>query len=436
MNTIEIIKKIAINLSDYEWIMKVMKSPENKQMYNEKEIPVYDEVTLSHGLPAICLLFSELSNKFPEEEWDIKAHELLIRLKDDIECGKVRDLSMFSGYAGIGLCIESLSKNGTRYERFIKGINEIISETFEKYIEDLYKAKFCFMRDYDIISGVSGILSYTLNQNELGRINEEIKNYLIFRCQDISLEKESVPGFYIPMENQFLEEDKKVFKNGNFNLGMAHGIPGILVSLCKIYSRKREDKIEKAIRKCADFLVRFLDETEVRWGAYVSFEAYCEGKIKSVVTRDAWCYGTPGVSYALYIAGRSTKEERYKDIAIRAMLSVTKNLQGIYSPTFCHGFAGVAYIFLRFYQMTNIKEFQIFAEFLKNEIWKYYNQTYPVGFRNIEHLQSTDQIGLLSGVSGILLVLLAFEDIHKTRWDAAFQLDAFDGLDKGNAIML
>lgn len=426
MNTIEIVKKIALSLSDYEWMMKVMKSPKNKQMYNEKEIPVYDEVTLSHGLPAICLLFSELSNAFPEEEWDVKAHELLIRLKDDIECGKVRDLSMFSGYAGIGLCIESLSKNGTRYERLMKSINKIISETFEKYIEGLNKAKYCFMRDYDIISGVSGILSYTLNQNELASINEEIKNYLIFRCQDISLGKEIVPGFYIPQENQFLEEDKKIFKNGNFNLGMAHGIPGILISLCKIYSRKREGKTEEAIRKCADFLEMFLEKTEMRWGAYVSFETYLEGKIKSVATRDAWCYGTPGVSYALYIAGVVIKEKRYKDMAIRAMLSVTKNLQGIYSPTFCHGFAGVAYIFLRFYEMTNIKEFQIFAKFLKNEIWKYYNETYPVGFRNIENSQNTDQIGLLSGVSGVLLVLLAFEDIHRTRWDAAFQLDTFE----------
>lgn len=425
MNNVEIIKKIALRLSDYEWMREVINSPKNKQTYNKKEIPVYDEVTLSHGLPAVCLLFSELSNEFPKEDWDVKAHKLLVRLKDDIECGKVRDLSIFSGYAGIGLCIESLSKNGTRYARLIKSINEIISEIFEKYIRDLNKAKFCFMRDYDVISGVSGILSYTLNQSELRLVNAEIKDYLIFRCQNILLGKENVPGFYIPKENQFIEEDKKIFKNGNFNLGMAHGVPGIVISLCKIYNQNRDWKTEEAIRKCANFLVMFLDETEVRWGAYVSFEEYLEGKIKNVATRDAWCYGTPGVSYALYVAGVSIKENRYKDIAVRAMMSVTKNLQGIYSPTFCHGFAGVAYIFLRFYQMTNIKEFKIFAEFLKNEIWKYYDETNPVGFKNIEHSQSTDQIGLLSGVSGILLVLLAFEDIHRTRWDAAFQLDAF-----------
>lgn len=61
---IDIIKEIAYKLSDYKYVLQVMNDPQNKQKMINKMISLFDEKTLSHGLPAICMLYAELSYIF------------------------------------------------------------------------------------------------------------------------------------------------------------------------------------------------------------------------------------------------------------------------------------------------------------------------------------------------------------------------------------
>ena len=419
------VKKIAEKLVDYNYILDVVNNQNNKQEVGGKKVALYDEATLSHGLPAVCLLFAELSYAFPKEGWDIKAHEFLKKIQQRIEMGQVYDLSMFSGYAGIGLAVDGLSKNGTRYTNFTKYINEYIKETFPILIKKLYESKYCFMRDYDVISGVSGILGYAIVQKDMEEICKEIGNYLVYRCQKIKFGNLEIPGFFIPKENQFLESDKKRFPNGNFNLGLSHGVPGILLALCMLENKKIEvSGLYEAIETCIDFLFKFIYKDAERWGAYVSLENYCD-KLEGIDTRDAWCYGSPGVSYAMYMGGEILNRKKYKELSVQVMKNVIEGLQGIYSPTFCHGYAGVAYIFWRFFNLTGIKVFEEFSCHVVDKIWEFYNETNPLGFKDIEYQSMTDQVGLLSGVSGILLPILAIYGIKHTKWDYAFMLGDF-----------
>ena len=55
-------------------------------------------------------------------------------------------------------------------------------------------------------------------------------------------------------------------------------------------------------------------------------------------------------------------------------------------------------------------------------------QLYYITTKDIEYTGSTNQIGLLSGVVGILLPLLAINGYKETKWDNAFMLGEF--LDK------
>lgn len=420
---IEEIKKIAESLADYDSLISIACHTNNVQRFGDKEIPVYDEVSLSHGLPAVCLLFAELSNIYPEEGWDFKAHTYMKKLQQKIQCNQVYDLSMFSGYAGIGLATDCLSKNGTRYRNFTSYINQYIREAFPQFLKKIYDSKYCFMRDYDVISGVAGILGYTILQDELKDISKKIGEYLVYRCQKIDYENEEIPGFYIPRENQFLDTDKKNFPKGNFNIGLSHGVPGILLALCLLKKRNFDIKgLDEAIYMCSDFLLGFLDTENNRWGAYVSFEDFCGKKIGKIDTRDAWCYGSPGVSYALFTSGMILHKEVYKKVAIKVMENIMNSLQGLYSPTFCHGFAGIAYIYWRFYELTKIVNFKESAINIADKIWEFYDIKNPFGFKDIEYHSHTNQIGLLSGTSGILLTLLAIYGNKNTNWDYAFML--------------
>lgn len=425
-NRLNKIKKIANKLSDYNYVIEIVNNPGNKQKIGENELPLYDEVTLSHGIPAICMLFAELSYIFPEEEWDIKAHSFLERLQDKIQKGAIYDLSMFSGYAGIGLTVECLSREGIRYKKFSNHINNYIKNTFPLFLEKLYNSKYCFMRDYDVISGVSGILAYTITQKDMTDISKDIGNYLVCRCKEIKYENVAIPGFYIPQENQFLEQDRIKFQKGNFNLGLSHGIPGILLALCMLIEKEIEVKgAYEAALVCSKFLYDYVNEEKERWGAYLSFEDYYRHKAGKLETRDAWCYGSPGVCYALYISGMILGKEEYERLSVRVMENVMQDLQGIYSPTFCHGFSGVGYIYWRFYELTGIKEFKEFSFLLADKVWDFYDIKYPFGFKDIEYGNDTDQVGLLSGVPGILLTLLAISGKKKTKWDYGFMLGNF-----------
>lgn len=426
---IDIIKEIANKLSDYRYVLRIMYDPQNKQKMIDKMISLFDERTLSHGLPAICMLYAELSYIFPDEEWDVKAHKYLQILQKNIENREIYDLSMFSGYAGIGLTVRCLSKNEERYRKLRGYINQFINDALYDLIEQLNKSRYCFMRDYDVISGLSGILSYTILEDDLINVNEKIGEYLVYRCQNILYKNTLIPGLYIPQENQFLEQDKLNYPNGNFNLGLSHGIPGVLVALCMLKKNKYDIMgLDNAIYACATLLYDFIDKEEQRWNAYLSFDEYLSGKVSNRQTRDAWCYGSPGVSYALYTGGVILNNGNFIKLSINVMKNMINNIKGIYSPTFCHGYIGVAYIFWRFYEMTGIDEFKKYANQLENKIWEFYSESNPFGFKDIEYTGSTNQIGLLSGVVGILLPLLAINGYKETKWDNAFMLGEF--LDK------
>ena len=60
------------------------------------------------------------------------------------------------------------------------------------------------------------------------------------------------------------------------------------------------------------------------------------------------------------------------------------NIKGIFSPTFCHGYAGL-YQVLNSVEMLLQKEFfSLEKELLKNKIIDFYNPDYIYGFKNME----------------------------------------------------
>ncbi|MEK4165235.1 MULTISPECIES: lanthionine synthetase LanC family protein [Anoxybacillus] len=114
------------------------------------------------------------------------------------------------------------------------------------------------------------------------------------------------------------------------------------------------------------------------------------------------------------------------DCAVSGMKLASKRLYNIFSPSFCHGLSGVAYICNRFYEETNISDFKEAACKLVDDIIKFYNEEFPFGFKNIEESEGStkyyDYVGLIDGTAGILLTILAIQNSKKTPWDCAFLL--------------
>lgn len=426
----EVAYDTAIKLFDYN---KVLEAAKNGNSYIEiegKKINRFDELSLSEGIPSLCILYGELNEQYPEDGWDIKGHEYIKKIGQLLEENPHSMLSMFSGMSGIGLAAVCLSKNGTRYIQFINTINEIIKEGLEEHLNYL-KSKFSVdVYDYDAISGISGVLNYCmLFKDEMNKEINLILQYIVELCEDKEIMGMMLPGWYIKAENQFSKQERKIYKEGCFNLGLSHGVPSLLVNLCNaeklnIRVKGQYEMIDKISKFLFDFKVD--GEEGYGWDYSISLNDYKNRIRNSQNARDAWCYGTPGVAYSLFLAGQILNNKEYMNYAIEAMKIAGRRLKGAVSPTFCHGYSGIAYISNKFYELTNINEFKNIAVELSDKIISLYNEENIFNFVDIVYengkTRCCDSTGLLEGAAGIILTLLAIEKGRKTPWDTAFSL--------------
>ncbi len=189
----------------------------------------------------------------------------------------------------------------------------------------------------------------------------------------------------------------------------------------------------------ADFLCehRYDDEWGVNWPNAVPIEPVGEagggalraGSARSASegpSRCAWCYGSPGIARALWLAGEALDRDDYRRLAVSAMEDVFRRpveTRGIDSPTFCHGVAGLLAITLRFADETRSPFFVEASRTLVRQLLDSYRPESLLGFRNIEHGDyEMDQPGLLDGAPGVALALLAAATSVEPTWDRLFLL--------------
>lgn len=398
----------------------------------EAENSVLERVDLAGGLPGICVLLGELDKQFPEEEWDLKGHELLVQIQKVLASTGSISLSLFSGWAGVGFATYSLSKGKTRYTNFLKQINHLIINNLDLMIKDcvLNLDNGVRMSDFDVVLGLSGIGRYLLLFKEEPEIRiklEEILDYMVKLSQDNEVYGLIIPNWHIPQDNLFLEVEKKDNPNGNFNLGLAHGIPGPLALLVKAKDEGVSvEGHDDAIRRIVSWLLKWKQEDNYGpiWPFVVSWEELKEG-IKVVSRhREAWCYGSPGLARTLWMAGNSLGEESWKELAKRSFVATCSRpieQWAIFAPTFCHGYTGLLQILHRMAIDTGEEEFFLCRDRLIDRILDMYNSEFPFGFYDINpDNKIVHEPGLLEGATGSALALLSLLKNDPSEWDSIF----------------
>lgn len=433
----DIVKIIARNLGDYDLVAKSSASEKSENWNGTREAD-WNPYTLSQGLPGIILLYGKLMELEPEEEtWCTLAHDYLGRTVAGLNAQGMPGLSMFSGLAGLGLCAASVSDGFSRYGKLIHTVNTGIAEQFDAYLVHVVTSQGTHSLLYDAIEGASGILSYLslfLQENQCYEAVRRGLRTLTELTGDIQILRHAVPGWYIPAEHQFSELEQKIYPQGNFNTSLSHGIAGPLVILSKMFAAGvAVEGQREAIEKIVDFYFQFRCNDGKRdfWKGQLDFAEVTEGKLseENIVRRDAWCYGSPGICYALMTAGEALGKPEWVQYAVTNLKQTMQDIRGIFSPTFCHGYAGL-------YQILNSAEallkqglFSQEKAFLKEKILNFYDQGRVFGFPDMEFdhakagLCARDAAGLLGGAAGVCLVLLEGEHPGKNVWKKAFLLD-------------
>ena len=145
-----------------------------------------------------------------------------------------------------------------------------------------------------------------------------------------------------------------------------------------------------------------------------------------IASRLAWCYGDPGIAATLLVAARAAGEPAWEDKALevaRAAASRPAERSFVRDAGVCHGAAGLAHLFNRFWQASGEEVFRDAARFWIERTLELRSPGEGIaGFRAWHAMTgSTGQWaavpGLLEGAAGVALVLLAAVSPVEPEWD-------------------
>ncbi|MFJ4689508.1 lanthionine synthetase LanC family protein [Streptomyces sp. NPDC088789] len=203
--------------------------------------------------------------------------------------------------------------------------------------------------DYDLIVGPAGTLHALLLGTRPPTVPAAHVAHLTLLCGDPDLRR-----LRAGRQERFPQLD---WLEGRVNTGMGHGVAGLLTALTATARRTTPDHppsparpaVTEAIRTVCRWLIRqsFTDARSVRsWDGAGLDEPPAPG----ARARQAWCYGAPGVSWALWDAADAVGDQESAAWAAAAFTTLCE----AYDETFhlygdeptdrlgcCHGAAGV-----------------------------------------------------------------------------------------------
>lgn len=435
--TMEVVHEVAERLRSPEKVKELATATGNVNPVFQAH--PWEAVSLSHGYPGVALLFAELDQVESGVGWDTAAHEHLAACGPLLEASDTGLPSLFNGVCAVAFAALISSRGRSRYGKLLDRLDALIIERTEQIIQKervrSREQKGALATAYDVVSGLSGTGRYLLLASDRPRNREAllgILRYLVNLAEPIEVGGHEVPGWYLPVENQFLEQDRKLYPSGNFNCGMAHGIVGPLALLTlALLDDVKVPGQEEAARRMAGWLLKWRQEDDQ--GYYWPDRVRLEEEISRVsmgphIRREAWCYGTPGVARALWLAGRALEDPELCEAALEGMNSVfsrspaNRNLDG---PNFCHGNSGLLRIAHRFVRDTENHEPSWRLEGLAEEVLQEFEPGSAFGFRDkvpTEQVQhSLDSASLLEGAAGVALSLLSVtHEGFERQWDTAF----------------
>lgn len=227
---------------------------------------------------------------------------------------------------------------------------------------------------YDVCYGLSGIAQYLLMIQSSNTKAYKLLSIIVSKFIDITLQDEdNMYGW-----TSFREGLKIV------DTGLAHGVTGPLciMSMC-LEEHLPIKKLDYAVEKLANWLInKFIDNESSLIIPNIVNVIEKDNRL-SFSTRDAWCYGPPGISYVLRLAGLALNNEEIQEFSEKIFNGVMERdfkIQQNYSPTLCHGLSGMLVITMALNEINQNSKLIDYKEKIYEEIISFYDPKLMLGF--------------------------------------------------------
>ncbi|MFI1825766.1 lanthionine synthetase LanC family protein [Streptomyces sp. NPDC020412] len=196
-------------------------------------------------------------------------------------------------------------------------------------------------RDYDLISGPAGtLLALSAGTSDTAPLLP-FAQHLAALCDDADLPR---------LRTSYAEHPTLSWLHGRINTGMGHGVAGVATALTAAVRRLGpEPHLTGALHHTVRWLTRqsFDDDRGIRsWDG-----AGLDGRPQTGARpRQAWCYGNPGVAWAVWDGARTLDDQESAEWALDAFTTFADGFDEDFhlfgaEPTdllgLCHGAAGV-----------------------------------------------------------------------------------------------
>jgi lantibiotic modifying enzyme len=364
------------------------------------------------GEAVFLFYYASFSGK---EEYYRRAYALIDETFNKVK-NEINNHSLYNGLSGIGWALEHLVQNG-----FLEADEDILAD-LNTYLYDAMITKLQ-QYHYDLLQGALGCAQYF----SYLPIDKKTKQYLIEFIKglaSISFRDQESGGV------KWRDKISSGIKERNvYNLGLSHGIPGIIAFLSRMY---KKDIAKEMVYHLLSKAVSYLLNQKLGDRSLSLYPAFTSGEEQPYESRLGWCYGDLGIAVALWQASRDTHNKQWKEEAVRILLhsSKRKNLKQnrVVDACFCHGTSGIAHIFNRMYHNTAVNDFKLAAIYwYKKTLEMAVHHDGLAGYKIQFHDRKDNHIwynerNLLKGITGIGLALLAAVSPIEPRWDTCLML--------------
>jgi lantibiotic modifying enzyme len=381
-----------------------------------------DIPALSSGLAGMALFHAYFHRTFGHGPSEERAQELLFRAMD-LLAETPQAPSLFGGFTGVAWALHHLGRE--------VGLSQGEDEEATVSVDELllsHVGRSPWHGPYDLIDGLVGYGVYACER--IGsRWGRALLEQVVLRLEERAVSRDGGLTWHTPPE-EMPDWQRALYPQGYYNLGVAHGVPGVLLLLSRacvhgVVADRARVLLEGAVR----WLLAQRDTGDTRAGFATVVSAGAPVRRPS---RIGWCYGDLGLSVALLQTARSLGEDAWAQEALRAgRRAAERPLEesGVRDAGLCHGAAGNAHLFHRLYLASEEPVFREAARaWLSHTLALRREGEGIAGFRVWQQDASGESWvaspGLLSGASGVGLALLAALGPVEPEWDRLFLASA------------
>jgi lantibiotic modifying enzyme len=373
------------------------------------------DVGLPIGLSGVALLFTYWDRAAPGQGYGDAACALIDEAVDAVAAVPMNP-SLFGGFTGVAWVVEHLC-GGRLFDSDAEDPNQQVDEALEQVLDHWPRAA-----GYDLMGGLTGVGLYALDRLPRPTAATCLRKVVERLAERAERQAEGITWFTPP---EFLPAwQRELAPTGYYNVGVAHGVPGVIALLADRGTRHAADPLAGELLAGA---LRWLLAQRLEGGGSV-FPDWVGARREGHNTRWGWCYGDQGIAAALLSAARSSCSSELRELAIETGLAAAGRdpaTSRVVDAGLCHGACGLGHMFNRLYQATGEDRLRRAAtDWFERALEMREPTNGLAGFRIWNGLEWVDDPGFLMGIAGTALALLAAATSIEPAWDRALLLSA------------